>query len=204
LQNVIGLYSDDDKFLLIGYSFGTLLTIELARILELTGKQGAVAFIDGSPQFIHRLSHIIIPDSSNNSFIQNMILFNCIRVLKPEEFTKQSAKIMAVSTWESKLQTFIDFAKTKSHYSESYGSTMVTKLMRTVKIALKADKFQHSILDRTPTTLFKAQQTAVKGIDDDYGLGKYTQFNLDVQLIDADHFTILSKAELFDKLHSLI
>lgn len=172
-------------------------------MLESIGKQGAVAFIDGSPQFIHCISHMLIPEPSDE-VIQNLILLSSIRILKPDEFADESVNVLKETTWEGKLKTFINFAKTKSHYSESYGSKMIASLITTVKIALYADKYTHSELIRTPVTLFKAQVSSVKDVDEDYGLGKYTKSSVKVHSLVADHYTILSSTELVNHLNLLM
>lgn len=40
------------KFLIVGYSFGTLIAIELARLLEANGFSGQLILIDGAPDLI--------------------------------------------------------------------------------------------------------------------------------------------------------
>lgn len=38
------------SFIIVGYSFGSMVAIELARQLEKTGKQGRLILLDGSPE----------------------------------------------------------------------------------------------------------------------------------------------------------
>lgn len=195
-------HGDNDKFILIGYSFGSLLTFKLASLLESSGRDGSVVFIDGSPQFIQRISTSLLPDASDE-MIQLIILLNCIRILKADEFPEQSALVLAQPTWETKLETFLKFAMTKSHYSESYGRKMLTSLINTLKMALNADKFEYTVLS-SAVTLFKALNTSLKDVDNDYGLGQYSKNSVDVRSIEADHRSILSHDEVLEFLNSIV
>lgn len=179
------------------------MTIELAKVLESNERNGAVAFIDGSPQYIQRISHALLPNPSSEN-IQNIILLSCIRILKAEEYAEQSVNILSKPNWEAKLQCFVDFAKTKSHYSENYGRKKVTSLIRALKISLNADTFKYRVLDRTPTFLFKAKLSSVKDINDDYGLEIYTKIKIRVESIEGDHLSILTSKKLHDNLNTLI
>lgn len=189
--------------MLIGYSFGSLLTVELARLLESNGISGTVAFIDGSPQFIQRISRKVVPDPTDDK-IQKIILLSCIKILKPEEFAEQSAIVLSKTTWEAQLEAFVDFAKTKSHYSETYGRRMLTSLINRVKMSLTADQFTYSVLNKTEITLFKAIDSSVGDLEGDYGLGKYTKLNVNVRSLEVDHYSILSSNNLIEALNLLI
>jgi fatty acid synthase, animal type len=53
---ILKLYGTDDKFVIIGYSFGAILAMKMSKALEDLGKSGKVIFLDGAPKFLQKLS----------------------------------------------------------------------------------------------------------------------------------------------------
>lgn len=52
-QNVFS--KDKENFYLVGYSFGAMVAIEIAKLLEKTGLKGQIVLIDGAPTFLKKL-----------------------------------------------------------------------------------------------------------------------------------------------------
>lgn len=46
---------DKENFYLVGYSFGAMVAIEIAKLLEETGLRGQIVLIDGAPTFLKKL-----------------------------------------------------------------------------------------------------------------------------------------------------
>lgn len=202
LQDVLELYSGNEKFALIGYSFGSLLTLEVAKLLESKGKKGSVTFIDGSPQFIHKVANLVVPDGNDES-IQAIILLTCSRLLFPDEHNEIVKRVFSHNSWETKLQSFADVAKERSQYSAEYGSKMLTALINRLKISLNADKLSlPSLSSSTVVSLIKPSESSAKGLDEDYGLGKLCSQKISVNIIDGNHASMLSNPELVKLLNN--
>lgn len=195
------MFSGDANFILIGYSFGSLLTLEIANLLEAKGKKGSVKIIDGSPQFLHKLATNAIPDKSDES-IKSVIILTCIRLLFPDEFKEIAKKVFVNDTWETQLQAFVEVGETRSQYSAEYGSKMLKALINRVKICLNADTLSLSALKNTSISLIKPTDSSATGFDEDYGLGKYCNGEVKVVVIDGDHASILRNAELLKLLNN--
>ncbi|CRK94451.1 CLUMA_CG007958, isoform A [Clunio marinus] len=194
-KDILKLYSANDKFLLIGYSFGALLTLKIANFLESKGRKGSVYIIDGSPKFIQKIANQLLPDKSDES-IQSLILLVCIRLLLPDEFHKVSEKVLINETWEKRLETFVEFAVKRSKYSAEYGSRMLTALIDRLKIALDADKLNFGKF-KSQLTLIKASSLSVDVMDEDYGLSQYSEQKMNINSIEGDHITILSHPDIY-------
>lgn len=170
-------------------------------MLELNGKEGRITLIDGSPQFINKVAVQVLPDNTEEK-IQSTILLTCIRLLFPDEFHVISQKVFDNKTWESRLKTFVEFAHTRSNYSMEYGSKMLTALIKRMNISLNLEAMSLSQLKNTPISLIRPTESSIRDFDEDYGLGKYCLQEVKVKIIDGNHTTILSNAELIRLLNA--
>lgn len=84
---------EQKDFLIVGYSFGSLIAIELARLLEAKNFFGRLILIDGAPDFMKFLIEILFNHTSQQE-IQNNILLNFMETyLKSDEMVSQLLKI---------------------------------------------------------------------------------------------------------------
>lgn len=196
------MFSGNESFLLIGYSFGSLLTLEVAKLLESAGKNGSVTIIDGSPQFIHKVASLAVPENTDDN-IQSIIILTCLRLLFPDEFHDIAKQVFKHATWDDKLQAFVEIAETRSHYSAAYGSKMLTALINRLKISLAADKLTLPTLGRTAISLIRPTDSSARDLEEDYGLRKYSPKKIDVSIIEGNHASILSNPELIKLLNRL-
>lgn len=195
------MFSGDEKFILVGYSFGSLLTMEIAKLLEMSGKKGSVTFIDGSPQFIHKVANLVVPGGDDES-IQSIILLTCSRLLFPDEHNEIVKRVFTHQTWETRLQSFAEVAKERSQYSAEYGSKMLTALINRLKISLNADKLSLPSLNDIPVSLIKSSESSAKELDEDYGLGKFCNQEVNVNVIEGNHASMLSNPDLVKLLNN--
>lgn len=168
--------------------------------MEASGKKGSLVLIDGSPLFISKLLNQIVPNHSDEKLIQDLILLISVRILAPIDFPTISKQILEQSTWESKLATFVNVAKTKSVYSVEYGSRMLTALIARVKMSLLADKITIQI-HRSKLSLVKATESSVKALDEDYGLRKFSSNDIEIGSVEGSHSSILQNQDLFNFLN---
>lgn len=68
--------------MIIGYSFGALVAIELVRKLEALGFNGKLILIDGSPDFTKAFKEQMFP-SSNDEELQYNILVGIVDMIIP-------------------------------------------------------------------------------------------------------------------------
>lgn len=195
MKDILELFSGKENFCIVGYSFGALLALEITKILESKGKKGTLKIIDGSPQFISTLSNLFVP-VVNDDNIQSLILLTCARILFPDDFHEVAKNIFSHSTWETRLDNFVQVAQARSQYSADYGSKMLTALVNRLKISLTADKLTLPILSSTPLSLIRSSDSSAQNLGDDYGLAKYSTSKVNVNVIDGNHTTMLSNPDL--------
>jgi hypothetical protein len=177
------------------------LTLEIANLLESKGKKGKVKIIDGSPQFLQKISNISVPSGADEK-IQEIILISCIRLLLPDEYQTTVKKVFAQNTWESQLKIFAEIGETRSQYSAAYGIKMLKALVNRFKICFNADKLSLPVLKNTSISLIRPAEASATGFDEDYGLGKYCSEKVNVTVIGGDHASILRNDELLKLLNN--
>jgi fatty acid synthase len=199
---VLNLFSGKEEFILIGYSFGSMLALKIASLLESKGKKGSVVIIDGSPKFIHDISTQLMPKEYNDEHIQDLIILSCVKILFADKAQEIVKKIFSNGSLEERMQSFLDIAKTRSHYSVEYGRRMITGLFNRFKICLDADKISFPVLTKAAVSFVRATQSPLSSIEEDYGLKKYVGSEMNVTSINGDHLSILSSPDMIQLLNS--
>ena len=67
---------------MVGYSFGSMIAVELVRRLEATGMNGKLILIDGSPEFMKTLLTQQVSSSSDEE-LQSNVLLGMMDILSP-------------------------------------------------------------------------------------------------------------------------
>lgn len=199
-QDVLNLFSGSEEFLILGHSFGSMLSIELASLLEKAGKKGSLIIVDGSPKFIHKMSSLVVPDRSDDN-IRNVLLVTCIRVLFPDEFNDIAKKVFSLTKWDEQLKCFGEYSVQRTRYSYEYGKIMLNALVKRMNISLDADKLQLSTLENTPLRFLKASESSTKDLEEDYGLRQYSKQPITTNILTGNHLTMLSNPELVKLIH---
>lgn len=192
---MLKLWSNDEEFLIIGYSFGSLLALDLAGKLESRGLSGSLLLVDGSPKFCHTTSNFALPDK-NEEKMKAVAFASCIRLLSPDDHQNVTKTVLSYSTFEEQIKCFAEFAMTKTSYSYEYGAKMLAAVAKRVKIILECDKHIFAPLSSSPISLIRCKDFFYEAIGDDYGLSKYTNKKVKVNVIDGNHSTMLGNSEL--------
>lgn len=201
---MLTLFANEKNFILIGYSFGSMMTLKIAKLLENNEKSGKVLLIDGSPKFIHQLSNQLVPSDASDEQLQEIILFGCIKLLFRESAQEMIKKIFSNQTMESKLEAFLVHAKDYSMYSSDYGRQMINGLLQRFKISLNSDKISFSKLINSTLTLIKPSEMSLLEIENDYGLKEFVDNDVGIKLFEGDHVSILSNPNLVEYVNEVI
>ncbi|KAL2734787.1 fatty acid synthase-like [Vespula squamosa] len=96
---------DRTDFTFVGYSFGSLLSIELTRELEARGFNGRLILIDGAPQLIKELINQQVQSSSEEELQNNVLISIMDTFTDSEQF---ALKLEKFKTWNEKLNAFFN------------------------------------------------------------------------------------------------
>lgn len=203
LPDVRKLFSNDkESFYLVGYSYGAMITLELAKLLEAQGLKGQVVLIDGAPTFLKKLVVDQMPTTHSDEAVQIVLLSGIIRTVYPEEQIDVFQIMKDHPTWESRVERLLDFANDQYLYSSDYLRTMANCLFQRIKMVLNY-KIDPSQILRSPITLVRPTEISIVDVDDDYGIQKLTKGITAVKYVEGNHFTMLENSKLVQIINEL-
>jgi fatty acid synthase len=199
------LFKDAEKFVLIGHSFGSILALKIAKILESAGKSGQIIQLDGSPQFIHRFSHKMMTERTIEDMRSSisMVLFN---VLLPY-VDPNNAKIafMKHDNWEARTEHLVNLSSERLPFSYEFINQNVTvAYVNRFNISLHIKDEDCPPLESTKISLIKATKSSINGIHKDYALSRYSTHQVKISFIDGDHVTLLTNPGLISNIEDIL
>lgn len=190
------LFNKTEFFYLVGYSFGAMITLELARQLEAAGMTGNVLLIDGAPVFLKQLSYGQITTDITDESIQLMLIVAIVQNIFPEESPEQILlKLSECLTWTDKIDKLVEYGRAQSEYSEQYMRSMTQAMYNRLKIVFDYDAKNVERI-RAPITLVRPTEVAVVEIDEDYELSRHTESEVNLKFIEGTHTTVLDNMKL--------
>lgn len=193
------VFKKQEFFYLIGYSYGTYITLELARLFEEIGMKGHILLLDGAPSFLKQLSIATLGPTQEitDNAIQMMLLTAICHRVFPNDYPDEIISTLSeLKTWPEKVDRIVEIARTaKMEYSEQYMRDMVEALFIRLKSVFTYDldknfKVQSSI------TLVRPTEVAVVDIDEDYELSKITTGAVSIKFVEGNHQTMLDNEKL--------
>lgn len=195
-QDVLNLFKNYKKFLIIGHSLGYLIGYELADILEKNGLSGHIISIDGAlPLFQKFTLALLRGQEPNQQNIENMILHQIghaiVTTLTPEQI--QSARKESDS-WDDKLNIYMSFVQERN-YSDEYLKDIANAMLNRFKMVLSVGASATKKI-KSNITLVRPNTNLFQGSDDDYQLDKFTDGNVSTSFVDGSHTTMLDDTKL--------
>jgi len=193
---------DKEKFYVVGYSFGAMVAIEVAKLLEETGLRGQIVLIDGAPTFLKKLVVDQMPTPHTDDAVQMVLISGIIRTIFPEESIDVSQIMKNYPTWESRIEKLLELSSDQFLYSTDYLRKMAYCLYQRIKMVIDY-KIDSSIILRSPITLVRPTEISIVDVEEDYGIHKLTNGTSDVRYVEGNHFTMLEHAKLIEILNEL-
>ena len=188
---------------MIGYSFGSLITLKLAKILEENGFRGKIVLIDGAPMFVNRLATDQLSIDSTDEFIQTILLSTIVPTVFPQDNGEFTKAILSLTTWESRINKLIELSKNQKLYSDNYIREMSNALFNRIKKILNIDLKSFKPLNNTPISFVRPLQASIIDIDEDYGLSKYSKQKINLKFVEGNHMSMLDNSKLTDFINEL-
>lgn len=201
LQDVLAFFKDSKFFHIIAYSFGSCLALKFAEKLESLGKVGHVTFIDGAPMMTRAFAQQHYKENSDE-YIQNHIVESLLTSLHVTLDTEYAKNILALPTWNEKVEVIVDLIKAQNVYGKEYLVLMLNALANRIKITLNfPDKL--CMLESTTATLIRPVASVFGEFKEDYGLDLNFKKKIEVRCLEANHFSILESPQLIENLNHL-
>lgn len=195
--HILDLFNDVDKFILIGHSFGCILTLKLATILENCGKRGQIVQLDGSPQYNSRFAQKLSPERNDSGIREaiSMIVFDFFMPHVDPDVVKRS--FHSHEKWEDKVDAMLLESVDKIPYSyEFIKLNIFTAVSNRFNIVLHLKEDSFSTLKNTKMSLIKASHSTLSGLHKDFGLSRYCNGQVKIRVVDGDHVTLVNNLEL--------
>ncbi|KAJ8667374.1 hypothetical protein QAD02_009036 [Eretmocerus hayati] len=201
LQHVHERSTSTNKFVIVAYSFGSLISVELVRSLEKMGLQGKLIMIDGAPEYIKRMSTTIPKDHLDDP--QNQILLSMSILLSPEKHEEFASALKGCKTWDAKVKTYFDIAP-----GPKFGVSIESQrdLFKAFYTRHKATlDYDISSIEKitTPITLIKPTIKIVQLDQEDYGLSQVTSGPIRIIYAKGNHRTMLEDDKIADVINDI-
>lgn len=201
---MLNLYKGKKRFYLIGHSFGALVAIELAKILEKNGLTGQVVCTDGSVSLFKRFLRVIMPNmEATIDNVQNFLLAQLAYAILPDITPEAIAKIIIEGrTYDERANKTISLM-TNPEYSHAYLKEFGYGLCNRVKMIMKENEEYTGEQIQANITLIRPQTNLVLDIDNDYNLKQYTSGQVLVSFIEGNHLTMLDNIQLYQIINNI-
>lgn len=191
-QDVIDVFANQNEFFLIAHSFGTLLTLKIAKTLEGLGKTGKVLMIDGSPLFFKRFSELWGLIDNLDEYIQNEILKGLLRIDFPDNYEELSKNTLSGLQWETKLD---EFMKIYEGQDDKYTTDWIIALFNRFKMTHLLDEASFPYLNSTKMSLMVPSEKLIVDIAENYNLNQYCA-SVEILILKGNHVSILQNTEI--------
>ncbi|XP_076294051.1 fatty acid synthase-like [Lasioglossum baleicum] len=177
-------------FTIVGYSYGTMIAIELVRRLEARGYVGQLILLDGSPDSMKTIKSQHLFATTEDAF-QNNLLVGILGITNSSRTEKFKMALTKRTTWEEKLETLLEYTPADVHkaYTPEAQKAIATFIYKRLQILDEYDCDAMTPL-RSPITFLKPT-TAIQMLVEAYGLRKLTYGRVTVGEIEGNHVTIL-------------
>ncbi|XP_077270184.1 fatty acid synthase-like [Temnothorax americanus] len=198
LPHILKKMEDQRKFLIVGYSFGSLIAIELARLLEAKDFSGRLILIDGAPDQMKFWTNHYLNCTSPDE-LQNVILLGLLKMYTVIDKKKLALELNKCNTWNEKLEIFLTYFPNEVVLTTENKKLIYFTIYNHI---LAIQDYDISLLPRlkSPITLLKPTFPIASFTEEDYGLHKVTEGKVQIHYVEGNHITMMDN----DKITSAI
>jgi len=189
--------------LFVGYSYGSILALKLAKMLENLGKSGQVILIDGSPWSSKKILNEMLPESKDvDERVQEIVMDISLKYAFPNDTSDRKKAVLAEPTWDGKLQKFEELYQDFDLFSKEYCFNAVNLIKNRVMAGYNLSLDDISII-KSPIKLIKPTDSVIITDDEDFGLKAYSDNKIEVTTLEGSHKTIIKHQELVNIINSI-
>lgn len=195
LPHMLERLNNRRDFTIVAYSFGTLVSIELARQLEFRGFNGKLILIDGSPIHMKGMTNHVY--SSSIKDLERNILASILDSVDPNITEMIINKIENVNTWEEKVTLLVDSIprEYKKFYTDQESKAALNSYYTRIKAVINYN-IESSPFLKVPIILCKPSNASVPNLPHEYGLDCVTENKVEVYTFQGNHVTMLEDDKL--------
>lgn len=199
---VCDCFARQKQFYIVGYSFGAIVAIQLAQMLERGGKRGRILLIDGSPVYMKKsFASMMTSSETKEENIEDVLImllyFNMCNNNETYDFIDQ---LQNCDKWSKKMDLLFRYLPDdlKSAYSTQYLRNSFTAMSNRLKTVINTntdDGMQIAKL-KSPVTLVRPTQASIADIANDYDLSKYAEQTVEVRYVKGNYLKMLDSDEV--------
>jgi fatty acid synthase len=197
LQDVKGLFekTNNNKFTIVGISFGALLALEFAKMLEKINMNGQLILIDGAPDYFKYAGYekTFLADYES----QTELISRVIEVTYPERQIDLLMIMKEDCDLKEKLdKVLLEICGNEEDPTADIFRKFLNGIFNRVKITVEYDD-SHLQAIKSKITLIRSRESLKLDIDEAFGLNKYTSNDIIVvEVVDGSHVTMLDSDDL--------
>ncbi|KMQ83820.1 fatty acid synthase [Lasius niger] len=190
LKHILSKKKLCQDFVMVGYSLGSLIAIELVRKLEGMNLHGRVVLIDGAPEQMKAMANQHLPFNTIAE-LENNVLLGIMDTIQPVLSGKLLLELNKCTNWNQKFDTFITHVPTTyTKLSVDNNKSVCTTIYERLIALQKYDVTQLPKIE-SPIILLKPTIQSLSFSQEDYGLHKITKGKVEVCYIEGNHITML-------------
>ncbi|XP_014482327.1 PREDICTED: fatty acid synthase-like [Dinoponera quadriceps] len=203
LPQILTRMKHSKEFIIVGYSYGSVIAIELVRLLEARNLTGRLILIDGAPDQMKAMKeqHFLfttIQDFQNKILLALMDTFYVFdNAMVSVVYCEVLMRLSKYNTWEEKLNVFIDYIPDKAKHVASIENYKIY-CTSIYKHLLALHEYDASSLPslKSPILLLKPTLASLSSAEEDYGLSKVTEGLVQVHYVEGNHITMLDNYQV--------
>ncbi|CAH0385876.1 unnamed protein product [Bemisia tabaci] len=192
------------EFNICGYSFGGMVALEVARILESENISGKIWLVDSSPQFLKTMSTLALSDGekSKEDELQVKVIMRIVDLVWPQDTTELVQTLYSVPDLNSRIEYVVSASPEDIKHSKRYQKLLmvagITRIKSVLNYEIPSSKFINS-----PVVLIRPSEQSMP-FAEDYGLSQFCVKPVDVFFVDGNHLTILENKKTADIIMKLV
>ncbi|XP_011313294.1 fatty acid synthase [Fopius arisanus] len=184
-------------FIIVGYSYGSLIAIELMRQLEAKDFSGKLILIDGAPLYMKSIKDQHLR-ADNDEELQTNVLIGMADAALSEGSIALLADLKKCKSWDEKLNVFMERTQTDTLEISVEQRRNICTCIYNRLLALDHYDISSDAPLKSPITLLKPTQEALKNLPVDYDLRKVTREKVLCRILEGNHLTIIDNPEVTD------
>ncbi|GBP64851.1 Fatty acid synthase [Eumeta japonica] len=186
VKKLLQMVKFERNFYLLGYSYGVLIAMEMAVLLEQRGLQGILYCVDSAPDVFPVQLKAVLGDVSGNE-LQNAVIDHMYTVMAGQSSDELREQLVNVSLWEEKVDLAWRHLRGLIHYSSQYARAHMETAYGRIVEAAKYIPEHHQIRSKIVLIRSRYQPEGVAAYPRDFDLSKYTIQPVDVYDLEAEH-----------------
>ncbi|XP_071579968.1 fatty acid synthase-like [Temnothorax nylanderi] len=191
---------DQRKFLIVGYSFGSLIAIELARLLEANDFSGRLILIDGAPDQMKTMVNQYFYCASLEE-LQNTVLLGLLGMYATINKETLGLELNKCNTVEEKLKIFHAYFPNDVNVLTIENQKLIYFTIYNHIVAIQDYDISSLPRLKSPITLLKPTFSSALYTEEDYGLHKVTEGKVQIHYVEGNHITMMDNDKIISAIN---